>query len=232
MARKTFVLNDGSQVTIYKRRSNRSLRLSVTPAGEIRVTIPSWAPYRVGLEFAHSKQEWIRTQTTAPVLLTDGQAVGKAHHLSFMAIEGLAKPTSRVSKTVVTVNYPAQSSSAAADVQKIAREACVRALRSQAEKLLPQRLAALAQTHGFEYADVRVKRLKGRWGSCDQHRNIVLNLYLMQLPWELIDYVLLHELTHTKVLRHGPDFWRDMEAVMPRAQKLRRQMRDYQPVLG
>jgi hypothetical protein len=89
----------------------------------------------------------------------------------------------------------------------------------------------LAQKHGFEYSSVSVKRLKGRWGSCDQHQNIVLNLYLMQLPWELIDYVLLHELTHTRILRHGPDFWAAMQRVLPNVKAIRKEMKQHQPVL-
>ena len=73
--------------------------------------------------------------------------------------------------------------------------------------------------------------MTSRWGSCDQQHNIVLNLFLMQLPWELIDYVLVHELAHTQVLRHGPDFWQLMERLLPDCRSLRRRMRDHQPVL-
>src|SRR5262249_22487168 len=117
------------------------------------------------------------------------------------------------------------------EVQRIAEAASIRALRRQAEQLLPQRLAGLATKHGFRYRSVAVKRLKSRWGSCDQHKNIVLNLFLMQLPWECIDYVLIHELVHTEVLRHGPDFWAAMARELPDVKRLRKQMRQYQPVL-
>ena len=72
----------------------------------------------------------------------------------------------------------------------------------------------------------------GRWGSCDSKRNIVLNLYLMELPWELIDYVLFHELTHTEVLRHGPDFWSAMKRVLPDVQRRRKAIKSYRPVVG
>jgi predicted metal-dependent hydrolase len=72
-------------------------------------------------------------------------------------------------------------------------------------------------------------RLKGRWGSCDQDKNIVLNLFLMQLPWQLIDYVLLHELCHTMHLDHGPGFWQTFLMHKPTAKDLRREIRHYQP---
>jgi len=53
----------------------------------------------------------------------------------------------------------------------------------------------------------------------------------MQLPWHLIDYVLLHELTHTKVMRHGAPFWKELERHVPRARALRKEIGSYHPIL-
>ena len=53
----------------------------------------------------------------------------------------------------------------------------------------------------------------------------------MQLPWELIDYVILHELTHTVVLRHGPDFWSALARVDSKVDNHRKAIRAYQPTL-
>jgi hypothetical protein len=232
MPNKDFILDGDLPITVYKRKASRNLRLSVGSSGQIRVSIPAWAPYSTGLDFARARQAWIRDQHKPVRLLSDGQAVGKAHHLRFVAKPAASKATSRVYDTAIIINYPADRGLDDPEVQRVAREAAVRALRAQAEQLLPQRLASLAATHGFSYSSVQVKRLKSRWGSCDHHSNIVLNLFLMQLPWELIDYVLLHELTHTNVLRHGPDFWQAMETVLPNVKTVKKTMRDYQPVLN
>ena len=231
MPSKDFILDGDLSVTVYKRKANRNLRLSIAPSGQVRVSIPAWAPYGAGLDFARSRQDWIRGQHNPVKPLTHGQAVGKAHHLQLLP-KLTAKARSRVYDTAIIVSYPAAAGPGALEVQRVAREASVRALRLQAEQLLPQRLASLAKAHGFAYASVSVKRLKSRWGSCDQHANIVLNLFLMQLPWELIDYVLLHELTHTNILRHGPDFWQALEAKLPNVSSLKKAIRDYQPVLN
>jgi predicted metal-dependent hydrolase len=231
MPKKQFMLDDDLPVTIYKRRSSRSLRLSVNGDGEIRVSIPSWTPYSAGLAFARSKYDWIMSQRHPPVVLADGQPVGKAHHLRFTARPGLAKPTSRVIPGAVLVQYPPELAPGDPAVQKAAYDGSVRALRAQAKQLLPQRLAKLAGAHGFEYSSVTIKQLKRRWGSCDQNRAITLNLFLMQLPWDYIDYVLLHELTHTRIMRHGPDFWNAMTELDPNAKALRKQLREYQPLL-
>lgn len=231
MPSKEFMLDD-IVVTIYKRKTSRNLRLSITPTGKVRVSIPVWAPYSAGFRFAKSRQAWILEQHSPLVKLIDGQAIGKAHHLKFVPKEGVTKVSSRVSENSITVTHPEQLRPSDDDVQKVARKACFRALRTQAEQLLPQRLSTLAMAHGFEYKSVSIKRLKSRWGSCDHQQNIVLNLFLMQLPWDLIDYVLLHELTHTNILRHGKDFWNAMDKVLPSTPQLKKRLRDQQPILS
>jgi len=232
MAFKQFALDEHTTVTIYKRRTNRSLRLSIAANGEARVTIPLWVPYKSGLDFARSRLDWIASQQPVKAWLLTGQAVGKAHHLRFVADTTVTKVASRVRFNEVTVTHPAQLPTTDPDVQKLAKTASIRALRNQAEQLLPGRLQQLANQHGFHYRSVSIKQLKSRWGSCDQQHDIVLNLFLMQLPWDCIDYVLLHELVHTEVLHHGPDFWQAMERVLPSAKRLRKQLHGYQPVLG
>ena len=232
MAYKQFTVPDLGEIKIYKRKGNRSLRLSVTSNGDVRVSIPTWAPYTAGLQFAQKRRDWIIQQRPTISLLRSGQQIGKFHRLLLVPDPTITKPTSRIKQTEIIINYPAQSTPTSASVQKMAQSASIRALRRQAEQQLPQRLAFLADQHGYQYGSVSIKQLKGRWGSCDQQQNIVLNLFLMQLPWQCIDYVLLHELTHTVILRHGPPFWQAMEEHLPQVKAIRAEMRTFQPILG
>lgn len=233
MAYKQFALDEQTPVKIYKRKASRSLRLTIAPGGEVRVSIPAWTPYRVGLEFAKSRQGWINDQRrhSHDTQLKNGQAIGKAHRLRFVPAADTHKVTSRLHQSEVFVYHPPALAAESPGVQSAAHKAGIRALRRQAETLLPQRLEQLACQHGFSYRSITIKQLKGRWGSCDHQTNIVLNLFLMQLPWEHIDYVLLHELTHTQVLRHGPDFWQAMERILPEVRQLRKTIRKHQPIL-
>lgn len=233
MASKQVDIPEIGTVTLYKRKAVRTIRLSVTAQGQIRVTMPYWVPYEAGLRFARSRSDWIQQQLEAhSTLLLNGQIIGKMHHLSFtVAPPEALKITSRVTHAEVRVSYPKAYQTSDPAVQAAAAKASIRALRSQAELLLPSRLKGLAMMHEFEFNSVQVKQLRGRWGSCDAQQNIVLNLFLMQLPWELIDYVLLHELTHTRILRHGPDFWAAMQQVLPDVQVRRKAMRSYRPAV-
>lgn len=75
------------------------------------------------------------------------------------------------------------------------------------KRFLGQRLTVLASQHQFHYNKVSYRNQKSRWGSCSAQNNISLNMKLYFLPGDLRDYVLLHELAHTREKNHGPAFW-------------------------
>lgn len=82
----------------------------------------------------------------------------------------------------------------------------IEALRSQAKRELPARLAELAARYGFEYNKVTIKHNATNWGSCSTRNNINLNLNIVRLPRVLQDYILLHELCHLRHHDHGQAF--------------------------
>jgi predicted metal-dependent hydrolase len=234
MATKQIEIPSIGPVTLFKRRGNRSLRLSISADGEVRVSLPMWVPYKAGEQFVISKARWIAENRTQheTLVLKHGHGIGKAHRLSFEPQTMATKVNARIVENEVRILYPIAQATHDREVQAAAHKASIRALRKEAAALLPQRLEALANQTGYQYADVGVKQLKSRWGSCNSNREITLNLYLMQLPWHLIDYVLVHELVHTKVMQHGTPFWAEMEKFMPDAKQLRKQMSAYRPTLS
>jgi len=229
MPSKEVVVPELGTIELYKRKGSRNIRLSVTPDGRIRVSMPPWVPFQSGLAFAKSKAGWIADQQkkTKQVILINRQSIGKAHHLYFEPSAAALSVSSRLRATQATVTYPSGLAESDRAVQKAARQVAIRALRSEAEALLPKRINYLAEKGGFTYKSVQVKQLKRRWGSCNQSKEIVINLFLVQLPWQLIDYVLWHELSHTKYLHHGEDFWGELLRHEPKAKELRREMRTY-----
>ncbi|HSX34034.1 MAG TPA: SprT family zinc-dependent metalloprotease [Candidatus Saccharimonadales bacterium] len=232
MATKQTELEGIGSVTLYKRKGNRSLRLSISTTGEVRVSMPYWLPYKAGEKFALSKLEWIAAHRLPErAHLQHGQSVGKAHHLHITPSSQATRVTTRLKDYQIHISHPAAYGYDHPDVQKAAHSAAIRALRKEAEQLLPQRLRQLAQQEEFSFSSVAIKQMKSRWGSCSAQQEIILNLFLMQLPWHLIDYVLMHELTHTKVMQHGAPFWQEMERHVPHAKRLRKEMGNYHPVL-
>lgn len=88
-------------------------------------------------------------------------------------------------------------------------------VKAKAQAYLPNRLAELALQHGFQYSGCTVRHARTRWGSCSRLGSINLNASLILLAPELLDYVLLHELCHTREFNHSPHFWAEMFDVCP-----------------
>jgi predicted metal-dependent hydrolase len=81
----------------------------------------------------------------------------------------------------------------------------------KAEKTLISRLNVLAKKHRFAYSKVSIRNQKTRWGSCSHKNTISLNMKLVALPKDLIDYVILHELVHTRIHSHSWRFWAELD---------------------
>ncbi len=78
-------------------------------------------------------------------------------------------------------------------------------------KRLYGRIKELALDFGYQFNKITIRNQRTRWGSCSAKNNINLNIHLSRLPQHLCDYVLLHELVHTKVKNHGKDFWKELD---------------------
>lgn len=104
-----------------------------------------------------------------------------------------------------------------------------RALRLQAERVLPERLRALSVLHNLPFNTCKVNVSKGRWGSCSGRKDINLSCYLALLPPHLREYVMLHELCHTREMNHGPRFWALLDNLTDgKAKALRKELKGHQ----
>jgi predicted metal-dependent hydrolase len=99
--------------------------------------------------------------------------------------------------------------------------------RIKTKTVLTRRLNLLAKKYKFSYNKLFIRNQKTRWGSCSPKNNINLNMNLVRLPQELQDYVILHELVHTKHKNHSKEFWKEMDRIVGDGKKLKRKMRRY-----
>jgi predicted metal-dependent hydrolase len=103
--------------------------------------------------------------------------------------------------------------------------------RAVARRVIVDRLAELARRYGFGYNRVFVRSQKTRWGSCSAQNNINLNVNLIRLPAALRDYVILHELVHTRIKNHGPRFWEELERHVNDCRQVDKQLNRYEFML-
>ncbi|NLF75677.1 MAG: M48 family metallopeptidase [Chloroflexi bacterium] len=90
--------------------------------------------------------------------------------------------------------------------------------RKQARRVFQERLDVWfpkLERYGIAYPEVVIRRMKSRWGSCTGAGKITLNLKLIQMPKECIDYIIVHELCHLKEHHHGKAFYALLDRVMP-----------------
>ena len=99
-------------------------------------------------------------------------------------------------------------------------------LAHEARARLGARLAILAERHGLVYARLAVRGQRTLWGSCSATGTISLNWKLLFLRPALVDYVLLHELAHTRHLDHSAAFWALLERLVPGARDLDAELRE------
>ena len=97
-------------------------------------------------------------------------------------------------------------------------------LKVKAEEKIAPRLRKWSKTTGLEFNQLKFMQLEKRWGSCTPSNNIIINVEAIKLPFSLIDYLIVHELVHTKVKSHSKEFWAELSKHIPNWKELDERM--------
>ena len=220
---------DFGQIIIRTRITARNISMRTKPDG-LHVMVP---PYSQTAKILAAIEEF------RPRLLENWQkSVPQALDLNFridapcfrLRLEAgkLSRFAVRTTDEGITIFCPRNVDFSQKPVQELLRNAIIRALKKTAQVYLPPLLSELAEHYGFRYKKVKITGSKSRWGSCSTTGSINLSCYLMLLPPHLMDYVLLHELTHTKEMNHGPKFWEILDELTEgRARSLRAELKNF-----
>ena len=87
-------------------------------------------------------------------------------------------------------------------------------IKSASEVIVPKGIA-IAKQIGVNFNSINILDLKYRWGSCTPRNNIHFNWRLIKAPMTVIEYIVVHELTHLLVTNHSPEFWNRVKAAYP-----------------
>ena len=99
--------------------------------------------------------------------------------------------------------------------------------REEARKYITERLEVFAFQYGFTYNRVFIRGSKTKWGTCSRKKNLGFNWRLIKAPEAIIDYVILHELTHTLVFDHSKKFWNTLERFYPDHKAAKKWLKDF-----
>ena len=225
---------EGVDITLFRSNRARSINITIKPFSGVRVSVPQTVSFNKAKEVAKQRITWIRSHLTKmkkaeeqfTVFDFDTNFQTRNHTLN-IKLSNSDKFSSVVRNNKISVSIPENSNISDNKVQNYIRKAIERAWRKEAKEYLPLRVKELAVEHNFNFKNVTIKNSKTRWGSCSFDNNINLSLHLMRLPNYLVDYVILHELVHTKIKNHSKDFWQMLDLVSGNARKLDREVKQY-----
>ena len=83
-------------------------------------------------------------------------------------------------------------------------------IKEKAKEKIAPRVRKWSKVTGLEYHELKFQKLEKRWGSCTPTNNILINIDAVKLPFSLIDYLIVHELVHTKIKNHSKEFWAEV----------------------
>lgn len=197
------------RIKVRRHIRSKYVRLSVGPNGTLSITAPLYTPLRFIKHFLKSSRQQIDSLLEQHrTVYEEGSKIGKSHRL--IVVSGEENGIS-YKKPTITVTLDGRTQLEDAAIQSDLKEYVAKALRNEAKAYLPRRLEYLAEKGGFQYSKLRFSHAKGRWGSCSSDKTISLNIALMKLDFDVIDYVIIHELAHTRQLNHSPQFWKLVE---------------------
>lgn len=88
-------------------------------------------------------------------------------------------------------------------------------LKKNAKIVITNRVEYFAKIMGVDYNRISIKFQKTRFGSCSTNKNLNFNALVALMPSEILDYVIVHELSHLKEMNHSKQFWREVAKVIP-----------------
>lgn len=228
----TITDNEFGTIVLRKSARARSIRIRVAPNGTLRISTPLYTPLvfvkRLINKSRPSLRELLKSHDETSLTYGDGEQIGKSHRIVVQTASTLS--VSREKQSII-VELPTDYTLNDASVRETLRPVVIDALRLEAKSYLPKRLAYLAERYGFYYQRVRFSHAGSRWGSCSTSGTISLNIALMKLPFELIDYVLIHELAHTQEMNHSTRFWELVEKADAAYKDHRRTLKKESPSL-
>lgn len=246
-ANRLVKLGDNEVAYEFKRGKRRTIGLSVGVDG-LTVSAPRWTPLGEVESLLHDKSAWVleklRTARQRAGELAQARTVwanGVEFDVLAQPVRLLLDPTQGSSQVGAVLEMPAEAADGPATLrlglahnaaEAQIRDAAQAWLMREAKRVFAERLDHFAPLLGVRYEKLRLSSAGTRWGSASVDGTIRLNWRLIHLSMEMVDYVVVHELSHLRHMDHSPQFWDVVASVMPDHRQRRRALRQAAVPLG
>lgn len=221
------------EFTIERRRRRRRIAITVSPANEVKVLLPYYAPKKVALDLVARQTDWILRQiennkNKSPVerkKFQEGETYLYLGKEKYLALEPGKKSLVRLNNDKLTVSLP--ESKPTDHIKTL----IIKWYKDMAKDILEDRTALYAPQVGKTAKKISVRSARGRWGSCSASGNISYNWKLIMAPLDVIDYVVVHELCHLVHPNHSRSFWALVASIMPDYKEHSRWLTNHAPAI-
>ena len=217
----------GAHGITVERRGIKHARIAVDEDLWVRVTLPhKFSQEEINDLFAR-KERWIQKQLAffrdrrdARIQLSHNEILYLGEIYTFQRLPGLRSGVAI--KAEEKIIYSGRN--------LLADGILDRWYRKEAKRVIMERLEHFAHMYNFTYNRVFIRNQKTLWGSCSSKRNLSFNWRLIQTPLDIIDYIVVHELVHTEILRHTTAFWEKVALLYPQYRQARGWLKNFYPI--
>jgi len=220
-----FVETSNNEITYTVVKTKRkTIGITIDMNGEVKVSAPFRISEKQICEVVQKKADWIvkkvnevreRNANTVCREFVSGEKfpyLGKEYTLKIVE-KDLSKAEVLVQENAIAV-YISQGLSGESRKQAI-KEALVKWYRMSFAEIVNERIKKYSLQLNLAPCKVIIKDQKTRWGSCSKKGNINLNWRLIMATIDIVDYVVVHELCHLRIMNHSKDFWNLVESILP-----------------
>lgn len=222
------------EISVRRYQKSTALKFRLSPKGELIASAPPRMPLFVIKAAAKQSRKALFEMTQqyrSHRIYVNQQLIGKSHKLLIEQSKIINQIQVSTKNRIIDVRVPGFLEPSSTEVQRAVQTEVIKVLKKEAKAYLTRRLRILASRHDYSYQNIRFTHTGTRWGSCSSSGTISLNIALMMLPIELIDYVLIHELCHTREMNHSSSFWKLVADGDPEFKLHRRLLKNQTPLL-
>ena len=238
MASETIEVS-GRQIELRRQPYKRSIGITLQVNGRVKVSAPKSTPLAMIVKYVESQTEWINQHLAKYESIRASyprKQVKAGERLPYLGRELTLvfepalkqKPTVSIRGDELVIAIPcskwAQFDASAEHAELM--PLVLRFYQTASREILSERLSFFVRQMDLHPSGVSFRSQKTRWGSCSSRGRISLNWRLVVAPLDVIDYVVVHELSHLKVYNHSEVFWRLVETQIPDARIRREWLRE------
>jgi len=194
-------------VSVRYSKKSKNISIRILKLGKVELVVPIRASLPKAKEFLISKIDWLNKKINQieEIVIPENQIpiFGKFYDIEHQdSAYGTSVITDR-EKLLVTCPIV------------IKKDVMRRYLKNTITTEILKIAAEISAKHEFTYKNIKINDTKTKWGSCSSDKKLKFNWRLVFAPYEIVFYLVAHELCHLKEMNHSPKFWQLVETVDP-----------------